>query len=215
MFLIYEIQNKINGHKYIGCTKQINRRWKEHKIALNNNKHKNPKLQAAWNYYGEESFQFIVIETLETETDMFDREAILIEGGINLYNIADGGYGGDRFTNNPNKEDYRDKLSKAQIKRYSNPSERLKSNVFKNLTPEQLIERKKVWSKAQTGKNNSRFKWDIPVLQIDLNTNEVIKEYEYPRLVNEDGFVSKYVINCCLNKKSFNKHKGYIWKFKN
>jgi group I intron endonuclease len=214
MFLIYEIQNKINGQKYIGCTKQINRRWKEHKIALNNNKHKNPKLQAAWNYYGEESFQFIVIETLETETDMFDREAILIEGGINLYNITDGGYGGDRFTNNPNKEDYRDKLSKAQIKRYSNPSERLKSNVFKNLTPEQLIERKKVWSKAQTGKNNSRFKWDIPVLQIDLNTNEVIKEYEYPRLVNEDGFVSKYVINCCLNKKSFNKHKGYIWKFK-
>jgi group I intron endonuclease len=215
MFLIYEIQNKINGHKYIGCTKQINRRWKEHKIALNNNRHKNPKLQAAWNYYGEESFQFIVIETLETEADMFDREAILIEGGINLYNIADGGYGGDRFTNNPNKEDYRDKLSKAQIKRYNNPSERLKSNVFKNLTPEQLIERKKVWSKAQTGKNNSRFKWDIPVLQIDLNTNEVIKEYEYPRLVNEDGFVSKYVINCCLNKKSFNKHKGYIWKFKN
>ena len=215
MFLIYEIQNRINGHKYIGCTKQLKRRWKEHRIALDTNTHKNPKLQAAWNHYGNEAFQFIVIENLETEADMFDREAILIEGGINLYNIAEGGLGGDTFTNNPNKEDYRNKLSLAQLNRFKDPNEREKTNPFRNLNSEQLIERTQIWSNCKKGKSNGRFKWDIPVLQINPNTNEVIKEYEYPRIVNEYGFVSKYVINCCLNKKNFNKHKGYIWKFKN
>jgi hypothetical protein len=110
--------------------------------------------------------------------------------------------------------DERLKLSLAQKKRFENQLERLKTNPFRNLTKEEINERKKVWSDAKTGKSNGRFKWDTPILQINPKTNEIVKEYEYARLVQNDGFVSKYVLNCCLCKPNFNKHKGFIWKFK-
>lgn len=106
------------------------------------------------------------------------------------------------------------KLSLAQRKRFLDPNEKLKTNPFRNLSNVKLIERKKVWSECKKGKSNGRFKWDNPVLQINPNTNEIVKEYEYARLVQDDGFVSKYVLNCCLCKPNFNKHKGFIWKFK-
>jgi hypothetical protein len=112
-------------------------------------------------------------------------------------------------------EEERKKLSIAQKKRFEDPNERLKTNPFNNLTKEQTNKRKKVWSDCKKGKSNGRFKWDIIVLQINPNTNEIVKEYEYARLVQSDGFVSKYVLNCCLCKPNFNKHKGFIWKFKN
>jgi hypothetical protein len=107
------------------------------------------------------------------------------------------------------------KLSLSQKKRFSDPNERLKTNPFRNLTNTELIERKKVWSAAQSGKNNSRFKWDKPVVKINPKTNEILKEYEYARLVQNDGFASKYVLECCIGKKKSGKYKGYIWQFVN
>jgi hypothetical protein len=110
-------------------------------------------------------------------------------------------------------EEERLKLSIAQKKRFEDPNERLKTNPFNNLTEEQLKERKKVWSDAQSGKNNSRFKWDKEVLQINPETNEIVARYEYPRLVEQDGFASKYVIACCNGERKYGKYKNYIWKF--
>jgi group I intron endonuclease len=119
---------------------------------------------------------------------------------------------------NPNwKRQYTDeerlKLSKIQKERYTDSNERKKCNVFRDLTKEQLTERKKVWSECKKGKNNSRFKWDKKVIKINPETNEILKEYEYARLVQEDGFASKYVIACCNGTRKNGKYKGYIWKF--
>lgn len=108
----------------------------------------------------------------------------------------------------------RKRLSIAQKKRFQDPKQRLKTNAFLNLSEEQIEERKKVWSECKKGKNNGRFKWDIPVLKIDAKTNKVIQEYEYPRLVQQDGFASKYVIDCCNGKKKYGKYKGFIWSWK-
>ena len=126
---------------------------------------------------------------------------------------ANSGSGNGNWKKQYTKEE-REKLSISQKKRFQDPKERLKTNVFKNLTEEQLKERKKVWSECKKGKSNGRFKWDIPVLQINPNTNKVIKEYEYPRLVQEDGFASKYVIDCCNGKTKYGKYKGFIWSWK-
>lgn len=55
---IYQIENQINGKLYIGSAVRLQRRWLEHRSALRRNVHKSPKLQNAWNKYGEENFIF-------------------------------------------------------------------------------------------------------------------------------------------------------------
>lgn len=55
---IYKITNKITNQNYVGQTIDINRRKRTHFNTLKNNTHDNPKLQASWNKYGEENFEF-------------------------------------------------------------------------------------------------------------------------------------------------------------
>lgn len=108
-------------------------------------------------------------------------------------------------------KDEREKLSSAQKKRYESVEERRKCNVFKNLSPEEYSQRCKVWSEAAKGSKNGRFKYNKKVKQIDKITNEVVKIYDYVRLVDADGYNSKYVIYCCNNVSK--SHKGYIWQW--
>ena len=61
---IYKIVNINNNKYYLGSSKHIERRFKEHINLLNKNKHHCKHLQNAWNLYGKEDFKFIVIENL-------------------------------------------------------------------------------------------------------------------------------------------------------
>jgi group I intron endonuclease len=58
---IYQILNKVNGKSYVGSAVNIKKRWAVHRHTLRNNKN-SPHLQKAWNKYGEESFEFNVLE---------------------------------------------------------------------------------------------------------------------------------------------------------
>lgn len=75
---IYKILNKINNHCYIGSAVNIKSRFATHKNHLKNNKHHSLYLQRAWNKYGEESFEFIILKEcnkenlLEAEQSYFD-----------------------------------------------------------------------------------------------------------------------------------------------
>ena len=66
---IYKITNKITNQNYIGQTIDINRRKRTHFNTLRSNTHDNPKLQASWNKYGEENFEF---ESWEFEIQNMD-----------------------------------------------------------------------------------------------------------------------------------------------
>lgn len=211
--VIYEIVNKSNDWRYIGCSKNYENRWNEHRNSLKTNKHHNVHLQRAWNKYGESEFEFNVLLNVESEKTMFLEEARMIEQEDMLYNIAEGGLGGDRFTNHPNKEEYRKKLSEASNKRYQRKGEREKSNVFRDLTPEEREVMLQKWSNASKGSKNGRFIYDKKVKQIDKKTRKAVKIYDYARMVDEDGYNSKYVINCCNKKEKFNSHKGYLWEW--
>jgi group I intron endonuclease len=67
MQAIYQIRNKINNKIYIGSTNNINKRWNNHKSKLNNKIHENSYLQAAWDKYGEENFEFSIIEQVNDQ----------------------------------------------------------------------------------------------------------------------------------------------------
>lgn len=59
---VYKIINKINNKYYVGSTSNFKKRWNQHIKLLNRNKHKNDYLQNAWNKYGKNAFEFIVVE---------------------------------------------------------------------------------------------------------------------------------------------------------
>lgn len=55
---VYQIENSINGKRYIGSSNQVRRRFYLHKWDLGRGKHHSITLQRAWNKYGESAFLF-------------------------------------------------------------------------------------------------------------------------------------------------------------
>lgn len=97
-FGVYRITNIVNGKSYIGKTgMNFGDRWDNHKSLLRNNHHSNPYLQSAWNKYGESSFEFAVVESVNDSGLLNELEIQYIkqykEAGLS-YNIHDGGDGG-------------------------------------------------------------------------------------------------------------------------
>ena len=72
--VIYWIRNVMNGKFYVGSSTQRYVRWRTHKKKLRANRHHCPHLQAAWNKYGESSFEFSVVERVVGEADLHAAE---------------------------------------------------------------------------------------------------------------------------------------------
>lgn len=87
---VYYIKNKINNKIYIGSSKDIYTRKSQHYSELRGNYHANIMLQRAWNKYGEESFEFGILEETSIE-NRFEIEQRYInkyyDGGVNCYNL--------------------------------------------------------------------------------------------------------------------------------
>jgi group I intron endonuclease len=59
---IYQIRCNTNGKIYIGSAVNMLARWAGHRRSLQRGAHPNKHLQEAWNSYGEENFEFTVLE---------------------------------------------------------------------------------------------------------------------------------------------------------
>jgi group I intron endonuclease len=217
MYVLYEIRNTVNEKRYIGCTQNWQDRKQEHIRTLSQNTHHNSYLQRAWNKYGSDKFIFSIIETANTVKQMFNREIELIAENSDLYNIAKGGNGGDLITNHPNYTQIIENMKAARKNLYNDPIrgpiEREKRNSFRNLSEDEYAERCKLWSDVKKGPGNGRFKHDKKIAQIDKNTNEIVKIWEYSRLLDYNGFNSKYARWVAEGKPQFKTHKGYLWKY--
>lgn len=62
---VYKIFCFKNGKIYIGQSVDVEKRFKDHKYNLRKNKHTNPILQHAWNFYEEKDFEFSIVEECE------------------------------------------------------------------------------------------------------------------------------------------------------
>ncbi len=98
---IYCIENLVNGKKYIGLSINIEDRWYVHKTTLRGNYHDNSYLQNAWNKYGENNFEFWIIEKCgKNETILKKKEMHYIRFYNSFAHDKNGGYnlsrGGDR-----------------------------------------------------------------------------------------------------------------------
>jgi len=84
---IYKIENKINYDFYIGSSRDLKRREKDHFSLLKKNKNKSKILQRAVNKYGIENFKFIIIENCNIN-DLFILEQKYVDELNPKYNIC-------------------------------------------------------------------------------------------------------------------------------
>ena len=92
---VYQIRCLITGQIYIGSAVKMLARWAEHRRSMRRGIHVNQHLQQAWNKYGEENFEFTVVEyvkrafLLRIEQEWIDKSQCTDRKiGFNIYPIA-------------------------------------------------------------------------------------------------------------------------------
>ena len=209
---IYCIENKVNSKKYIGQSIHMRRRWSEHKYDLNNNIHENDYLQKAWNKYGEENFEFLVVEFCNVE-ELDGKE----DNYIVLYNTLDRNFGYNLVSgvgvNRQVSEDTREKLRQASRRRKKFPNMKGENNpnFGKQLSEEtkEKIRSARIGTKAsdktrqklseqRKGANNSRC---VPIYCLELN-----ESFWGAKEAEEKYGVNRNKISECINGKR--KHAG-------
>ena len=92
---IYQIRCTSNDKIYIGSAVDMHDRCQHHRRSLRRGNHINAHLQAAWHKYGEENFEFCVLEMtvpvdlIVLEQDWLDRtKSFDREIGFNIYSSA-------------------------------------------------------------------------------------------------------------------------------
>lgn len=89
---IYQIKNRLNDRYYIGETTRGTRRWEEHLYSLKTQRHTNPLLQADYDKFGPEAFEWKILKEMTKDKEKLLKEEIktiqrCIEEGKELYNI--------------------------------------------------------------------------------------------------------------------------------
>jgi len=91
MVAIYRILNVATEHFYIGSARNPKKRRWEHWNDLKKQSHHCAALQAAWNEYGADAFEFEILEEVGDEVDLLrieDTYLVRFAGQPNCYNTA-------------------------------------------------------------------------------------------------------------------------------
>lgn len=163
---IYGIRNKVNNNLYIGKTgNNFGDRRDCHIAALRGGYGVNSHLQRAWDKYGEENFEFEVLQVCDSNDDLnaLEQEYIRMCKALgNCYNIADGGEGGHLLGKHMSEETKRkigEKNRENMLGKKASDETRAKMSVsqkarFARMTDEELDEYGKAISVYASG-----YKW--------------------------------------------------------
>jgi len=221
---VYKISNFQNGKVYIGSSINIKQRYYEHTSDLKRNVHHSIHLQRAWNKYGEDCFEFEIVELVIDNDKLLEREQYWMDYyncyhrdyGYNLHKVAGSplGYKHSEETKKllsiigkgvKKSEETKQKMSesrkgmKTKLKGHKQTLEHLE-NRFKNMRGRPLKEESKI---------NMR----TPIIQLSRD-GEFIREWtgasEASRILEID---ISGITKCCRGRQKT--HKGYKWIYKN
>ena len=164
---IYKITNITNGKVYVGSAVNFDTRWKEHIRELRKGTHHSSALQNAWDKYGEEKFEFSIIEECErTRKVLLGREQYwmdTLESVAKGYNIAK--TAGSQLGMKQSPEAIAARVEKNTGKKRTPETRALMSEVQSNRSPEWCANisasKKRYWAEKGTdsikGENNPMY----------------------------------------------------------
>ena len=187
---VYCLKNTVNKKVYIGSTtNKFRARLTSHMNNLRAGTHNNSYLQNSWNKYGEDSFEFSILEIITNISDIRIREAEYIA----KYDSANE-YFGYNLTSNTmcaSKDiKVRDKISKTLKELYKNNVEY--SDMMRRISLNRVG--KPSWNKGIKCPSISKARRDMfdKILVLDLNKtpfklfNSMIELIEYSNIENND-----------------------------
>ncbi len=134
MYFLYKIINLSNNMIYIGCTKNINQRIKNHLYNLCKNNHENKILQKDWNFFGYDYFDFEIIESF-TENIGLQKEIETIKMYNSMYpngyNLTKGGVGVNGYIQDNNQR--KNQSIKMQGKNNSRYNKKMNMSQYKGV----------------------------------------------------------------------------------
>lgn len=152
IYSIYRIYNKKNNKSYIGFTKDLEIRWKNHLTGM---KFVKRPLYESMRMHGPESFNFEVIyQSKNREHTLIEMEPFFIE----LYNSYNKGYNCNKGGLNTNTDKLR-KLNSERMK-LNNPMKKLRHNngtFKKGQKPKITKERNEKIRLSKLGKKNHNY----------------------------------------------------------
>lgn len=195
---IYAIRNIKTNLQYVGSARNIKTRWKRHQCDLLKNKHHSAYLTRAWNKYGEESFEFIILEQVEDITKLIEREQWWLDNSNSAYNMNRKANSCLGYKWTP------EQLAKRKItqggdnhwsrrKKYTDEAKKKMSEAQKNLYA-----------------NGYKHPGNKQVCQCDMNGN-VIKVWESLAQASRGCNVHGSAITHCIKGKS-KSAKGFKWR---
>ena len=194
MIGIYKIENKINGKIYIGQSKNIQKRWEEHKSCQK----PNAILTIAFQKYGISNFDFSVVEECQ-QNELDEREKYWIK----YYNSFEDGY---NLTRGGNSGFYYDIYSVWEtFQKTQNISKTAKIIGCHTTTARNIIH--------AFGVNLEEQQLAKPVLKIDPTTLNIIAEYSSINEAAEANNISRALITKVINGRGIS-GGGFIWRTK-
>jgi hypothetical protein len=161
---IYAIKNKITNKQYIGSTISFKTRWSGHIKMLKKGNHHSNHLKHSWEKYGENAFEFLILEKVKKQKDLIKREQWWIDNSDSTYNMTKIA-GSTRGIKKSQKELSRRIITQGgenhwtKTKKFSEESKRKMSNTHK-----------KLYSKGYKNPNKKK------IHQCDLN-GHIIKKW--------------------------------------
>lgn len=212
MRCIYAIVNTITGNQYIGSTKNSYVRKRSHFNLLKRGAHHSFILQRAFDKHGEDKFKFIVVEEVDANTNLIEREQWWLDNANCSYNLTKQALPGrERVIT----EETRAKMRAAKLG-IKHPEWRNKQKSIyqlgRGVGRKRSEEARKAMGEAQKRLRERGYMSpnSKKVVQYDLN-NKFIKEWNSISSAAKGTNTTYIHIAQNLNGKT---SKDYIWKYK-
>lgn len=219
---VYCFTNIVNNKQYIGATNNLKRRYQEHISPKRQNK--NFAIYKAFKKYGIENFKFEILEIIENENIIFEREIFWIDKLKPKYNHNKGGLGNVGFSLD---ESIKAILRKKGKQQWEDKTPEEKEYIIKNnltgpkngyvMTEEQkqrlrIVNLGKKWTESQrikisnAQKNSMKGNKNGNKQVSSIKNGVIIKTYESAVEASKDFNIHPSCITCVL--KGRRKHAG-------